>query len=366
MRSLTDKQLYTKIQPASLRNEEAEQACAAKAQELTRAFREAAHYETPIRHAEIRAALAAWADVALPGRRVQIREGVCAIPQFNRPQFAIGRSAENRAEALEKNAVINATRKYLGHLLATAPATICSQAIGNRIKVATSYNRAFIYDVQAIAATAIGAAAVPNLKLFNQNIYMFRAFRAGCMLVWVYQDSHIIYAARPYVWHMDDFSNVHNETGPALVWGQGTSLHYLHGVHVPAYVVMNKPEDFTPDQVDGEFNVEVRRLVLNKMGEDRYIELSGLKPIDHHPKYGTLYYKDFGTGRPICRLRVTNRSPEPDGTYRIYWLPINPNMYAGDAGVSAHAAAASTWRTKPGGSELFFEDWNDYNPIIET
>jgi hypothetical protein len=117
------------------------------------------------------------------------------------------------------------------------------------------------------------------------------------------------------------------------------------------------------------------------MGEENYILKSGMQPVDHHDKFGTLYIQDWGNAfsnsftmwrserrglRPICRLKVINRSPEPDGTYRIYWLPINPDLYGGEAGRSAHAASASTWRTKPAGKDLFFEDWRDYDPRIET
>ena len=45
---------------------------------------------------------------------------------------------------------------------------------------------------------------------------------------------------------------------------------------------------------------------------------------------------------------------------------INPAHYRGDAGRIPQAAVASTWRTTPGGKELFFKRWQDYSPAMET
>ena len=106
--------------------------------------------------------------------------------------------------------------------------------------------------------------------------------------------------------------------------------------------------------------------MVEQYGEDHYIIDSGMKAVAHDENFGTLYFVDLQSGRPICKVKVVNRSPEPDGTFRTYWLPVNPSHYNGDAGRVPQAAIASTWRTKPGGTELLYSDYRDYKPQIET
>ena len=92
----------------------------------------------------------------------------------------------------------------------------------------------------------------------------------------------------------------------------------------------------------------------------------GIKAVAHDENFGTLYNENLNAGRPICKLRVVNRSPEPDGSFRVYWLSVNPEHYNGDAGRIPQAAVASTWRTTPGGSNLLYPDYNKYRPTVET
>lgn len=118
--------------------------------------------------------------------------------------------------------------------------------------------------------------------------------------------------------------------------------------------------------IQTETNAEVRRIMIERYGEDRYIVDSGMRAVAHDEQFGTLYFEQHNVGRPIAKIRVINRSPEPDGSFKPYWLSINPELYNGDAGRVPQAAVASTWRTTPGGKELMFKKWQDYRPEIET
>jgi len=110
----------------------------------------------------------------------------------------------------------------------------------------------------------------------------------------------------------------------------------------------------------------VQRVMIERYGEDRYIVDSGMQPVAKDARFGDIYLKEVEAGKPIAKIRVVNRSPEPDGSFKIYWLNFNPAHYNGDAGRIPQAASASTWRTKEGGRELFFRDWRDYSPVLET
>lgn len=120
------------------------------------------------------------------------------------------------------------------------------------------------------------------------------------------------------------------------------------------------------DKIKVESNTEIRRVMIERYGENRYITDSGMKAVAHDENFGTLYFENLNAGRPICQVRVINRSPEPDGTFKAYFLPVNPTHYNGDAGKVPQAAVASTWRTEPGGKVLLHKDYRDYRPTTET
>ena len=163
----------------------------------------------------------------------------------------------------------------------------------------------------------------------------------------------------------DERGRLHSVSGPACAYPDGWAIYAVHGVRVPEYVI-ERPEEITIAKIRDEKNAEVRRVMIERYGEAKYITDSGMKPVAQDERFGDIYVEDLQAGRPIAKLRVTNRSPEPDGSFKTYWLPINPAHYNGDAGRIPQAAVASTWRTKEGGKELFFKDWRDYNPVLET
>jgi len=170
---------------------------------------------------------------------------------------------------------------------------------------------------------------------------------------------------RPALQQIDIQGRLHREDGPAFMCRDGWQFHAWHGVRVPAYVV-ERPNTITIDTITAENNAEVRRIMIERYGDDRYIMDNGIKPVAHDEVFGTLYVQPQNAGTPIAKVRVVNRTPESDGTFRSYWLDINPTHYDGDAGRVPQAAVASTWRTTPGGKTLLFKDYHDYRPQIET
>lgn len=347
----------------------AKQACLQEAQSLAQRWHRAAYLrDGEINHTKILVALRTWSKqmgwniksiINAPGRTPSW--GVRPLPKMLR-------KPEGKYEATLHNIILKATHDVLGlDLFENSNSALIGRALIQRLRDATAYSdSAMFIDVASAAASVVGCAAVPDKRRFDIHMPILEAFEAGCFFVWVDHDI-IRYITKPYVIRVSSQGLLHCENGPALVWGQGVQYFYWKGTHVHRDVVMTPVDAITHQMIDTTPNVEMRRILLERVGEDRYIEMSEMEPVDHHDKFGTLYFKRFfDGGRPVCRLKVINRSPEPDGTYRIYWLPINPDCYNGVAGRNAHAAAASTWRTTPGGSELFFESYLNYNPQIET
>lgn len=162
---------------------------------------------------------------------------------------------------------------------------------------------------------------------------------------------------------IDAQNRPHSEDGPSHRWRDGWSLWHIHGVRVTEQIVM-RPETITIEQIKAEQNAEVRRVMIDRYGEERYIVDSGMRAVAHDETFGTLYVEAQAAGTPIAKIRVVNRSPELDGSFRVYWLDHNPAHYNGYAGRIPQAAIASTWRTADG--KLAFADYRDYRPSIES
>lgn len=141
----------------------------------------------------------------------------------------------------------------------------------------------------------------------------------------------------------DDQNRLHCEDGPA----RGNE-YWIHGVRVPAVVVL-APENLRFQQIMSWPNVEVRRVALERMPKENLFDEQHLVQKD---SYGELYSADVGDDRegPMTMVKVINSTPEPDGTFRIYWLRVPPTTK------TAHQAVAWTFNI----------DTEQYNPSIQT
>ena len=74
--------------------------------------------------------------------------------------------------------------------------------------------------------------------------------------------------------YQDDQHRSHCATGPSHRWRDGWSLHYWHGVRVPAWAVEQPAATVTLAQILGEDNQEVRRAVIERIGWERFLELA--------------------------------------------------------------------------------------------
>lgn len=68
----------------------------------------------------------------------------------------------------------------------------------------------------------------------------------------------------------------HCEEGPSHLWRDGWSLWHWHGVAVTEQIIMH-PETITAAQVQAEENAEARRVMVERMGWDRYTAAAGVK-----------------------------------------------------------------------------------------
>ena len=116
-----------------------------------------------------------------------------------------------------------------------------------------------------------------------------------------------------------DSHRLHCEDGPAIAW-DGWSIYAVHGVRVPEQVVM-APQTLTAAQIAAEPNVEVRRVMIERLGTERYVILSGAKVVARDD-WGTLYRAERPDDSPLMAVAVVNSTPEPDGSRKDYWLRV--------------------------------------------
>jgi hypothetical protein len=119
----------------------------------------------------------------------------------------------------------------------------------------------------------------------------------------------------------------------------------------------------TLQQIESEDNIELRRVMIDKYGQDKYILDSGAEEL-HRDDWGILYKKEVPNDVPIVMVKVVNSTKEPDGTYRDYFLRVDPQIrpmfedgsFGKPQKPTAKNAVASTFGMK--GSE--------YNPTYQS
>jgi hypothetical protein len=144
-----------------------------------------------------------------------------------------------------------------------------------------------------------------------------------CGWWWPFQNV-VILTERHNILHFDDRIRLHCEDGPALSYPDGWSIYAIHGVRVPEDVVM-QPEALTVERIESEQNAEIRRVMIDRYGQVRYLQDSGAKEI-HRDDWGILYHKDIPDDEPMVMVKVVNSTPEPDGAFKDYFLRVPPHI----------------------------------------
>jgi hypothetical protein len=174
----------------------------------------------------------------------------------------------------------------------------------------------------------------------------------------VAQESHlllcyekaVIAIERPIALHVDEEGRLHCENGPAIQYAEETDLgmYEWHEVRVPKQVIMS-PEKLTISQIENEANQEIRRVMLERFGFEKFLTKSKTKCV-HKDKWGSLYRKEIKGDEDLVMVSVKNSTPEPDGSIKQYFLRVPPSI------ATAHDAVAWT----------FSKNAATYNPLVET
>ncbi|GLF98458.1 DUF6745 domain-containing protein [Streptomyces yaizuensis] len=164
---------------------------------------------------------------------------------------------------------------------------------------------------------------------------------------WPYEKAAVV-CERPAELHRDELGRLGSGVGPALAFSDGFALHAWRGMPVPADFP-DRLASLTAERIRTEENAELRRVMLEFYGYDRYLDESGAQPV-HRDEAGVLWRIALEGDEDVAMVEVVNSTAEPDGTFRTYWLRVPPRTRTAKEGVA--------W--------TFGLDEADYEPLVQT
>jgi hypothetical protein len=217
---------------------------------------------------------------------------------------------------------------------------------------------------------------------YQDRFAIYEALVTSCGWTWWHDDVFVV-SDRMLAIRMDDQNRLHSPDSPSIEYRDGWALYNWHGVAVEKEVIMN-PQSITVEMIEKEENAEVRRVLMERYGYQRYIKDSGAEVIDECPedyylvglRGAKLLRKDIPEDEPVVFIELVNSTPEGDWMQKLksswnkdvirkkYLLRVDPEAYNGEAGKNCLAAVASTWRNADG--SLTFSNFKDYHPIFES
>ncbi len=164
---------------------------------------------------------------------------------------------------------------------------------------------------------------------------------------WPYERAAVL-TERPVALHRDNVGRLHHGEGPALSYPDGWQLYAWRGMPIPPEVAAELP-NLNVARIQAEENAEVRRVMLEFYGFDRYLRECDAKKV-HSDETGVLWRAELPNDEPLVMVEVVNSTPEPDGTRRTYFLRVPPSIRT--------ARAAVAW--------TFGLTEEEYSPLAQT
>ena len=211
------------------------------------------------------------------------------------------------------------------------------------------------WDLSWIVTTHFGADQLGKPVVDRWAKPLFEAFVAGAWLLY-WTDDTLYWVAKPKVSvERDDrlgMRRLHHQKYAALE-SDIENLYFWHGVMVPAFVVV-RPDWITAKHVTEEPNVEVRRVMLERMGVDRFMAEVDAKIVhedkDQLGKRRRLLRVEQPNDEALVAVEVTNSTEEPDGTWKNYLIRVDPGL--------RDCASAVAW--------TFGMSKEEYQPSVES
>ncbi|BCY11149.1 DUF6745 domain-containing protein [Actinoplanes sp. L3-i22] len=149
---------------------------------------------------------------------------------------------------------------------------------------------------------------------------------------WWANERVAVLTERPRLLARDNVGRLHRGEGAALEFADGYGLWAWRGMPIPVSLAAELPA-LTVERIQQEENAELRRVMLEHFGYERYLRDAGAQRRGSD-EAGTLWWLDLPGDEPLVMVEVVNATPEPDGTSRVYWLRVPPQTRTARAGVA--------------------------------
>jgi hypothetical protein len=179
---------------------------------------------------------------------------------------------------------------------------------------------------------------VPAIESMGALLSMFAA---GVFYCWIGPDE-VLCIVRPSLWVVG--GRLDRANGPAVEWPTGERYWFWRGVEVPNWFI-EQPGRITLELIRSERNVELRRCMIERFGQERFLRETGAELVAEDA-HGKLWRSELADERPYTLLEVKNGTLESDGTRRLYFLRVPPEMR------TPRQAAAWTYGLSPAQYEV--------------
>ncbi|WP_214104869.1 DUF6745 domain-containing protein [Acrocarpospora catenulata] len=228
------------------------------------------------------------------------------------------------------NRLAGEIRRGIGRLVAAPTGTTATSPVARRRRPRSDSSVEMLLRRVTLDAV-LGQHDAPWLAFFEAFGETFKIDLApldGLMRVareagwWWPFERVVLICERPAELHLDDLGRLHRAVGPALAFPDGFALHAWHGMPVPAEFGAAMA-DLSVARIREEPNAELRRVMLEHFGFDRYLLESGAEAM-HRDETGVLWKAEVADDEPLVMVEVVNSTPEPDGTSRTSFLRVPP------------------------------------------
>lgn len=132
---------------------------------------------------------------------------------------------------------------------------------------------------------------------------------------WMPFDGAVFCCERPTVMQVNDRRVYHCDNGPVVAYADGYEIHAIDGNLLPKKVV-ETPEELTIEEIDNEENQEIRRIMVERTGWERYLKLANAEVLDQAVNPGANVVEFLMKTKRECVLVA----PCPTG--RIFPIPV--------------------------------------------
>jgi hypothetical protein len=186
--------------------------------------------------------------------------------------------------------------------------------------------------------------------LHRQTERVLPLCRMAANIGWVIPHRRVCWLVeRHNVLEIDDRERLHNAKGPAIAFTDGWSVYAWKGVLLPSWLI-ERPHEITASRIDRERDPIVRRCMIDIMTPEKFIKESDAYCVSED-ETGMLWTKTWTAWDAWAVVQVQNGTPEPDGTYKQFFLQVPPTVrsarqaVAWTYGLTEHEYSALKHRT---------------------